>query len=398
MRNVERAVLTWQRMQNWIDLPPELQARIFCQEAGLFLCGMLTCRWLHRCILRHATRLPAAIRSVALEQFVEVSRRGGFRRMSEDVMTDLVGDDALAAEEDAVLEAVVVWIKGGREERRGERLLGAIRYGLMAASSLREVVLKAEEMVGERQGACLRVLTAEALVVGQQLDAPRREWREDGQLCRSAFVRRTGIAWGDYAGGRRRHRLVRDEEDVIVLCGGGGHVFGGLRDGSVLVWDDSTLEERQIFRNEGQVGSVWCMTVCDHVVISGHGDGCLRAWNTETGSCDYVLRGHEGGVSCVALWEHYLVSGSADETVKVWRMGSATPWPCLGTTTVHTDEVNTVVVWRGRAISGSDDGTISVCNIEKWQNEATLDAHPEGVYALVVCEAAATLVSTGRAS
>ena len=100
-------------MNSWMSFPSEIQVRIFCESGWLFFRGLLTCKRLHQCILRHASRLPASTRSLALEQFVAASRSGGrdassgLRRMSE-----------------AVLEAVVEWIKaGGDEEGRGERLL-----------------------------------------------------------------------------------------------------------------------------------------------------------------------------------------------------------------------------------------------------------------------------------
>ena len=84
--------------------------------------------------------------------------------MSKVVMCDLLGDDDLMADNEAVLEAVTGWIKGGGgEEGHGERLLGLIRYGLLTASRLEEVGLRAEEMVGEGLGAHLRALANEAL-------------------------------------------------------------------------------------------------------------------------------------------------------------------------------------------------------------------------------------------
>ena len=85
-------------------------------------------------------RAESAAWKVALSRFEAVSRSGGFNRMNEEMLCDLVGDDALAAEEEAVLKAVVEWIKwGGDEAGRGERLLGEIRYGLLTASRLAEV-------------------------------------------------------------------------------------------------------------------------------------------------------------------------------------------------------------------------------------------------------------------
>ena len=239
---------------NWIAL---IQARIFCESGGLFFRGLLTCKRLQQCILRHASRLPASTRSLALERFVGVSRSGGLRRMSELVMCDLVGDDYLMADEEAVLEAVAGWIKGGGEEGRGERLLGEIRYRLLTASRLKKVGRRAEKMVGEDLGARLRALANEALALKrlhqlpllhllqqqalqellhrcsaalQQLPAAAREGQEGSLLCSRAFEPRkdTDVAWGEYAGGRRQLRLVRDENDAEALCESGGRVFGGL--------------------------------------------------------------------------------------------------------------------------------------------------------------------------
>ena len=69
------------------------------------------------------------------------------------------------------------------------------------------------------------------------------------------FVQRSGldVAWGDYAEGRRQHRVVREEKgDVSDLFASDWRVFGALDGGSVLVWDESTLEERQRLRSEGR--------------------------------------------------------------------------------------------------------------------------------------------------
>ena len=88
------------------------------------------------------------------------------------------------------------------------------------------------------------------------------------------FVQRAGldVAWGDYAGGRRQHQVVREEFIVNDLFASDGRIFGALRDGSVLVWDESTLEERQCLRSEGEVADAWCVTVCGDLAISGHMD------------------------------------------------------------------------------------------------------------------------------
>ena len=105
--------------------------------------------------------------------------------MSELVMCYLFGDDDLMAHEEAVLEAAAGWIKGGgAREGRGERLLGLIRYGLLTASRLEEVGLRAEEMVGEGLGARLRNVANEALVLLQLLAAA-----QEGSLLSSRAFR-----------------------------------------------------------------------------------------------------------------------------------------------------------------------------------------------------------------
>ena len=68
-------------------------------------------------------RSVSAAWTLALKHFEVVSRRGGLTLLSEEVLCALVGDDQLAAEENAVLDAVVAWIAGGDEMGRGERLV-----------------------------------------------------------------------------------------------------------------------------------------------------------------------------------------------------------------------------------------------------------------------------------
>ena len=264
----------------------------------------------------------AAARKLGLEHFAELSRSRGFGDLSEDVLCGLVGDDDMATDEEVLLEGVVGWIKGGDEEGRGVRALREIRYGQMEASRLSELVLK-EEMLAGRQGAMLRELASEAVLV-QHAPASVREGREYRLLGSRAFSRRKGrgVAWGDYTAGRLQHRVVRDKQDANCLCEGDGQVDCGLNNGTIVVWDASTLKERQVLKTEGEVCLVNRLTLCGDVVVSGHRDGSLRVWNKATGRCDQDLQGHTDVVTGIASWERYLVSGSLDQTIKVWEMGA----------------------------------------------------------------------------
>ena len=75
-------------------------------------------------------RVVSAARRLALGQFDTLRRSGIFTKLSEDMLCDLLGDDQLVpgyggghSTEDAVLQAVAAWIRGGDEEGRGERVL-----------------------------------------------------------------------------------------------------------------------------------------------------------------------------------------------------------------------------------------------------------------------------------
>ena len=204
-----------------------------------------------------------------------------------------------------------------------------------------------------------------------------------------------GVAWGDYMAGRRQHKVVRDKRDESCLCECDGRVFGGLANGVVVVWDASTLEERQVLMIGGEVSDVRSLAVCGDVVISGHGDGSLLVWNTlwnkATGRCDQVLRGHTAKVTFIVSWEQYLVSGSDDGTIRVWERGGAGSWPCLGTVAAYSYGVRTPIVWNGGVISGSSN-TIVVHNIASRQHEANL-FHNGSVCALAL--SGEKLFSTG---
>ena len=63
------------------------------------------------------------------------------------------------------------------------------------------------------------------------------------------------VAWGEFAGGRRRHQAMLDENDAFMLCKIGGGVFGGQRDGSGIsqLWKSCSI-------------GVQCMTACGDLV------------------------------------------------------------------------------------------------------------------------------------
>ena len=89
------------------------------------------------------------------------------------------------------------WIKTGSEEERGDRLLREVRFGLIDPLLLKEVGLKAAEMLPEHQETPLRNLVRETLALYEMPFSDRKR-REGGLLGRKAFAWRKGvdIPWG----------------------------------------------------------------------------------------------------------------------------------------------------------------------------------------------------------
>lgn len=52
----------------------------------------------------------------------------------------------------------------------------------------------------------------------------------------------------------------------------------------------------------------------------GSFDNTIRLWNSNSGSCVKILKGHTGGVlSLVVLADSNLASGSYDFTIRIWN-------------------------------------------------------------------------------
>ncbi len=120
-------------------------------------------------------------------------------------------------------------------------------------------------------------------------------------------------------------------------------------------------------------------------MASGSNDRTIRIWDTNTGHCLSVLRGHTGNVSALSLTrEGWLVSGSEDTTVKVWNTMKST-YECMATMRGHTGDVNCVVALPdGRIASGSNDKTIKIWSMNGVL-EATLKEQTPVLCLAVVC-------------
>ena len=177
-------------------------------------------------------------------------------------MGSLLDDDGLWTEgEERVYEGVVRWMNGGEGgEGRGSGLLGKVRFPLMEGGYLAALLREAD---GELAG-----LVGEALELQR---VARDEWDRQRlrHLDRRAVVGRScEVRWEEYVGGGERRLAAK--EDVWSVAVDGGHVCGGLRDGRIVVWSRSTLEqERTLTGHGGYHDDVWALLFVGGLLVSG---------------------------------------------------------------------------------------------------------------------------------
>lgn len=95
-----------------------------------------------------------------------------------------------------------------------------------------------------------------------------------------------------------------------------------------------------------QSSDVRCLLeLSDSQIVSGNRDNTLRIWNTNTGSIERTLTGHESAVGCVsALPNGRFVSGSDDTSLRIWNANTGA---CERTLTGHTSALS-VAGWLHR--------------------------------------------------
>jgi WD40 repeat protein len=119
-------------------------------------------------------------------------------------------------------------------------------------------------------------------------------------------------------------------------------------------------------------------------LISGHGSGRIRVWDTASGVRRRELEGHVLGVTALCVCGSLLASSSDDRTIEVWRMGAGLVWACERTMKGQDGSVGMLASWGDKLISGSYDGTIRVWDLSTGGLDATLTGHKGVVCALVV--------------
>ncbi|KAJ1970564.1 hypothetical protein H4R35_005791 [Dimargaris xerosporica] len=86
--------------------------------------------------------------------------------------------------------------------------------------------------------------------------------------------------------------LYHKDHSVLSLAATEDYIFCGTQGSCIHVWGAQDFLPRTVLR--GHMGSVFALALdtAHHTLYSGSGDGTVRAWNTETLTCQFVL--HSG--------------------------------------------------------------------------------------------------------
>ena len=322
-----------------------------------------------------------------VERFDEVSRTAGFIGLDEETVGSLLEEDGLGVrKEEEVFEGLVRWMKGDAGGGlRGRELLRKIRFGVMEEGYLDA---KARKVVPEEYGDWMEGLVREALRAKAAVRA--RAAVELGQLASKALTRRRGqgVDWGRCSQIGVECRLGGHSNSVFALAECEGRMCSGSADGSIRIWNMTTLEEERVLRSEAEDDGtvrqgVQALASWGGHLISGHYSGRVRVWDVASGERRQELDGR-WCISSLCVVGSRLACGSWDCSIRVWRMGPGPDWPCELTLIGHADAVCTLAGWEGKLISGSTDKVIRIWDLETGGLDAVLPGHRDNVLSLLV--------------
>jgi RNA polymerase sigma factor (sigma-70 family) len=161
--------------------------------------------------------------------------------------------------------------------------------------------------------------------------------------------------------------------DCVVFSPDGATIASGRNDGSVVLWDARTGQEKGRYRGHSARARAVGFTADGKTLASGGWDKTVKLWDIATGKERATLTGHQGWVWSLAFSSDgkTLASASWDGTIKLWDVGAAKERLTLRG---HQKAVHCVAFApRGSLLaSASSDGSAKLWNADTGRCQATL--------------------------
>ena len=223
-----------------------------------------------------------------------------------------------------------------------------------------------------------------SLLVQQAYNALAWDW--DGATALGRRLRQAA----DFCGRTWFRRLdpplaARDEPPLRVLNGRrgsvkalaysewGGGLASGCQDGSVIVWDAATGEQRRVL--EGEWGPVHALAFAPdgRTVAAGYCHGAVMLWDVATGTRRWAGEGHSVWVEAVAFAPdgQTVASGGGDGLVMLWDAATGGRRVLEG----HPDGVRAVAFSSdGRTLATAGDrGAVLLWDVATGERLCTLE-------------------------
>ena len=164
-------------------------------------------------------------------------------------------------------------------------------------------------------------------------------------------------------------------ELITSLAQTNSKVAAGFRNGQVLVWDSSTLNQTHEFSGHEGAVSALVFSKDGLSLYSGSFDTTIVVWDLVGDSPQVRLQSHKDAVTSLVMAEEYLVSGSRDKMVKVWDLDSEM---CIQTL-LQSKEVWNLDLHQSKLYVSGRDKYLNVWETQSWTEQGSLSrSMPKG--------------------
>lgn len=176
-----------------------------------------------------------------------------------------------------------------------------------------------------------------------------------------------------------------------------GLVFGGSRNGNIIVWRLSDGE--RVLLEPAHSDAVLSLTIDARTLVSTSRDQCAKTWELPTtGSVEtarlqlrHTLQGHSMPVLAARLSHHRIYTTSADKSCRIWDKHSGSLLRILqGFASVAHFEIIADTAGVEQLVTAGTDGRVRIYNTETGVERASLEGHTNVVCSIQLLDPART--------